>query len=92
MPLVSPINLADSREACSFSPIRQYCTSISLLLLSVVNAAAQGPNPQMDFRDVAALAGLNFMNVCGERARKDYILESTGCGVECRVASELIIP
>jgi len=35
----------------------------------------------MDFRDVAALAGLNFMNVCGERARKDYILESTGCGV-----------
>lgn len=36
---------------------------------------------EFDFRDIGATSGLNFTNTSGKPGRKDYILESTGCGV-----------
>ncbi|MSO24186.1 MAG: VCBS repeat-containing protein [Acidobacteria bacterium] len=36
---------------------------------------------EFDFRDIAAQSGLTFTNSSGEPGRKDYIIESTGCGV-----------
>ncbi len=38
------------------------------------------PSPRIDFRDVAAQAGLTGKNVYGGLLRKDYILETTGNG------------
>jgi len=36
---------------------------------------------EFDFRDIAGQSGLTFTNTSGQLGRKDYILESTGCGV-----------
>jgi enediyne biosynthesis protein E4 len=81
MLFVPRVKSGRSGETCSSFPIKRHHALIALLLLSPVNAVAQKSNLNLEFRDIAALAGLNFMNVCGEPARKDYILESTGCGV-----------
>ncbi len=42
---------------------------------------ANVPIPKVEFVDLAAKAGLNFLNVTGPDRSKEYILESTGGGV-----------
>ncbi len=51
------------------------CLTLSALALGVA------PNFQVDFRDIAASAGLDGKNIYGGLERKDYILETTGNGV-----------
>ena len=58
-----------------------------LYLLPVIisfSAVSAQPNPApvtIDFRDIAAEAGLHAENVSGDADKKRYILETTGDGV-----------
>jgi hypothetical protein len=42
---------------------------------------ADNPSPSVAYADIASQSGLGHVNTYGGRARKDYILETTGNGV-----------
>ena len=59
-------------------PSRLFKAAIAIALGT---AAAERPPAEIDFKDVAAEAGLAAPNVAGDESNKTYILEETGSGV-----------